>query len=83
VPVYLPLPHGITYRFRGFVADCRIKSYEEFTLAAFRSPRPKRKAQEIKLLLRIFFSPTIILTIKNVGFMHSIMDAENKAPMLF
>jgi hypothetical protein len=55
--MYLPLPHGIAYRFRGFVADCRNETDEKSTLAAFRSPRPKRKTQEIKLLLRIFPSP--------------------------
>ena len=63
--VQFPSPHGIAYRFCGFVADCWIKSYEKSTLAAFRSPGPKRIAQEIKLLLRIIPSPIVILTVDN------------------
>lgn len=65
-PMYLPLPHGIAYRFRGFVADCRSKCDEKATPAVLRSPRPKRKTQEIKLLLRIFPTPIIILAVNNL-----------------
>jgi hypothetical protein len=75
MPVYLPLPHGIAYRFCGFVANCRIKSDEQFTLAAFRSPRPKRKAQEVKLLLRIFSSPNVILTVNNLRLLQAQLQA--------
>jgi hypothetical protein len=75
MPVYLPLPHGITYRFRGFVADCRIKSDEKFTLAAFRSPRPKRKAQKIKLLLWVLSSPIIVLTVNNLRLLQAQFQA--------
>jgi hypothetical protein len=63
--MYLPLPHGIAYRFRSFVADCRNEADEKPSRAFFCSPRPKREAQEIELLLRIFSSPIIILTVNN------------------
>jgi hypothetical protein len=55
--MYLPSPHGIAYRFSGFVADCGSKYNEKSTLAVLRSPGPKRKTQEIKFLLRIISSP--------------------------
>jgi hypothetical protein len=65
-PVQFPSPHGIAYRFCGFVADCRIEPDEKSTLAGLRSPGPKRIAQEIKLLLRIISSPIVIFTVDSL-----------------
>jgi hypothetical protein len=64
--VQLPLPHGIAYRFCGFIADCRIKPDEKSTLACFRSPGSKHIPPKIKLLLRIISSPIVILAVNNL-----------------
>ena len=80
-PVQFPSPHGIAYRFCGFVADCRSKPDEKSTLAGLRSPGPKRIAQEIKLLLRIISSLIIIFTVNNPRFLQmKLQPTFRKAP---
>jgi hypothetical protein len=79
--VQFPLPHGIAYRFCGFVADCRIKSDEKCTPPVFRSPGPKRIAQEIKLLLRIISSPIIIFTVNNPRLLQVKLQSTFRKPL--
>src|SRR5215469_8386591 len=52
--------------FHRFVRNCGTEVDEEFPLATFRSPRPKRIAEKIELLVRIAPSPIIILAIDNL-----------------
>src|SRR5215510_9913845 len=48
------------------VRNCRTEVDEEFALAILRSPRPKRIAKKIELLVRIGPSPVIILAIDDL-----------------
>ncbi len=52
--------------FAALLLIAGMKPTKNLPWRSFRSPRPKRKAQEIKLLLRIFSSPIIILTVNNL-----------------
>src|ERR1700691_4512507 len=50
-------------RFHRLVGYCGTEVDEELSLAILRSPRPKRVAQKIELLVRIRPSPVLLLAI--------------------
>src|SRR5712691_7403153 len=52
-------------RFHRLVGNCRTEVDEERSFAILRSPRPKRVAEKIELLVRIPPSPVIIPAIDN------------------
>jgi hypothetical protein len=53
-------------RFHRLIRDCRTEVDEELPFAIFRSPGPKRVAQEVEFLTGIRPSPVIILAIDDL-----------------
>src|SRR5476649_1364318 len=62
----IPASNLRTNRFHRLVGNCRAEIDEVLPFAILRSPRPKRVAQKIELLVRVRPSPILILAIDNL-----------------
>src|SRR4051794_38916995 len=62
----IPASHLCTDGFHRLVGNCRTEIDEELSLAILRSPRPKRIAEKIELLVPVGPSSVIILAIDNL-----------------